>query len=106
MDKLQKAKLMMEVQGKINREEHLPMLVAGLMANAALNHFDERLLPALDAWLRGEPDLELSVEGNRVADLQEEMGCGYFIALCFLNALLGNPDFGDQIMYEWEDSIV
>ena len=105
MDKLEKARLMMAVQGKISREAHVPMLLAGILANTALNRFDERLLPALDAWMQGRPDPELTVEGIRVADLQEELGCGYFEALCFLDAMLANPDFGDQILYDWEDRI-
>ena len=107
MNAVEKARMMMTLQTKISLEENVPLLYAGVLANEALNHFDERTLEGVSRWLAGTLTPEFAVGETSLKDLQKTTGASLFGALCMLDAFLRNPDSMREIRWaEWRDDLV
>ena len=106
MNAVEKAKIMMTLQSKINLEEDVPLLYAGILANEVLNHFDERVLEGVNQWLAGTLSSEFTVGETSLADLQESTEASQFGALCMMDVFLRNPDSMNAIRWaNWRDEV-
>ena len=106
MNEVEKARIMMILQNKIRLEEKVPLLYAGILANEALNHFDERVLDGVQQWMNGTLTEEFSVDGISLKKLQKTTKASLFGALCILDVYLRNPEAMPGLIWiEWRDSI-
>ena len=91
MNRLEKGKMLRVIQRKIFVEEHLPLVYAGVLANEVLNHFDERLLDAVEQWLGNSLSADFEVEGVTLGELREGTDTSLFGALCMMDVYLKDP---------------
>lgn len=85
--------LICALQNKIVLEENVSLAHAAILAENALFRFDERVQAGVVQWVRGELTDSFSVEDISVADIQYEIGCSVFQALCVMDIYLKNADF-------------
>ena len=106
MNAVEKARMMMTLQTKINLEEEIPLLYAGVLANEVLNHFDERTLQGVNLWMAGALTPEFKIGETSLAELQKTTGASLFGALCLMDVYLRDPDSMRGIRWaEWRDEL-
>lgn len=85
--------LICEVQNKIILEENVSHACAAILAENALNRFDERVQAGVVQWAKGELTADFTVGDISLADIQDEIGVSLFEALCVMDIYLKNADF-------------
>lgn len=85
--------LICDLQNKMIVEENVPIAYAAILAENALFRFDERVQAGVVQWVKGQLTDSFSVEDISVADIQDEIGCSMFQALCVMDIYLKNADF-------------
>lgn len=82
-----------QLQGKLQRDEHLSIAYAAILADNAMNRFDERVREGVRLWMKGELKDDFTVEDASIGEIREYVGLEGFQALCYMDIYLKKPDF-------------
>ena len=84
--------LLADLQLKLINEEKLTLPYAAILAENALYRFEPSVREGVLLWMSGLLDSGFTVEEKSLADIQSEIGCSLFQALCVLDILVKGPE--------------
>ena len=87
------------LQTKLVAEEKMSMPYAAILADLALNRFDERVRKGAILWLDGKLTEDFEVEDYAVYEILDELNGSMFQALCIMDMLLKDPDAVRDIIW-------
>ena len=94
------------IQTRLIYEEKMPVAYAAVMAAQALFGFQPELQQAVRQWAEGQSIANATLGEYTVADIQEEIGCSEFQALCMLNMTAQYPGcFDDAVLFLPQDRV-
>lgn len=97
---LMQSRLAARLQCKLMLEESLPRAYAAILAEEALNRFDDRVRAGVLLWLEDELPEDFSVEDANLPEILEYFGLKGFPALCVMDMYLKNPGFvSDELIW-------
>lgn len=84
------------LQVLLQSRENLPLRHAALLATTIAYDLDERLLPAVNAWMDEKLETSFGVEDCTLQDIIDDTGAGLMEALLMLNLQLQHPERIDE----------
>lgn len=94
------------LQTKLAAEEKLTLPYAAILADMALNRFDERVRKGVILWLDGNLTEDFEVEDTALYEILDELDGSMFQALCIMDMLLKDPERVRQAIWNvGEDTI-
>jgi len=82
-----------QLQGKLQHDENLSIVYAAILADNALNRFDDRVKEGVRLWMKGKLTDDFAVEDASIGEIREYVGLEGFQALCYMDIYLKSPDF-------------
>lgn len=87
------------LQAKLVAEEKMSFPYAAILADLALNRFDERVRKGVILWLDGKLTEDFEVEDYTVYEILDDLDGSMFQALCIMDMLLKDPEAVRNIIW-------